>query len=245
MGKTKKQRLDKVLASLGLGSRKEVKRLIKKKDVWINGERVTDPKRQIEPFHDEIMIAGKRYEYREFVYFMLNKPSGVISATEDRWEKTVIDLLDPNDAHFRPFPVGRLDKNTEGLLILTNDGELAHRLLHPKKCVPKTYFVQIDTELSEEECIALEQGIRLDDGHMTLPAKIHFTSEDRPTEVKISIVEGKFHQVKRMFRAVGKKVTYLKRISMGDLQLDPALPTGEYRELSKQELDLLKNSSFT
>lgn len=240
MATNKRQRLDKVLAHLGLGTRKEVKKILKDGKVRINKEIQKDPKTQIDPYQDQIQVEGETYQYREFLYLMMHKPPGVISATEDVRERTVVDLLESKDARFAPFPVGRLDKDTEGLLLLTNDGKLAHQLLAPKKHVPKTYFARIEGEVTQEDRLQFANGVTLDDGYETLPAKLDIQKQGPISEVEITIVEGKFHQIKRMFAAVGKKVIYLKRLTMGPLQLDPELPKGSYRELTKEELELLK-----
>ncbi|KAF6510537.1 Ribosomal small subunit pseudouridine synthase A [Geobacillus stearothermophilus] len=171
---------------------------------------------------------------------MMNKPSGVVSATEDAVEETVVDLLEEEDRAFSPFPVGRLDKDTEGLLLLTNDGQLAHQLLSPKKHVPKTYFAVVDGEVTEADVAAFQRGVVLDDGYETKPAKLVVLKSGLRSDVEVTITEGKFHQVKRMFQAVGKRVVYLKRIQMGPLPLDPDLAVGEYRELTDEEVDMLK-----
>lgn len=187
-------------------------------------------------------VYGEKIEYKEYIYLMMNKPAGVISATEDVREKTVIDLLEMEDAVYEPFPVGRLDKDTVGLLLLTNDGGLAHQLLSPKKHVPKTYYALVDGTVTEEDKKAFSAGIMLDDGYVTKPAQLNILrcGEIR-SEIELTITEGKFHQVKRMFEAVGKTVVYLKRLSMGPIKLDEDLAEGEYRELTDEEIDLLKN----
>lgn len=173
---------------------------------------------------------------------MMNKPPGVISATEDLRDETVIDLLEPLHQHFQPFPVGRLDKDTEGLLLLTNDGVLAHNLLSPKKHVPKVYYAQIEGVVTEEDAEKFANGVELDDGYVTKPGKLVILKSAQQSEIELTIQEGKFHQVKRMFEAVGKRVTYLKRISMGSLTLDENLALGEYRELTTEELNGLQNN---
>lgn len=171
---------------------------------------------------------------------MMNKPPGVVSATEDHQDETVIDLLEIEDLVFDPFPVGRLDKDTEGLLLITNDGQLAHRLLSPKKHVPKTYFAVIDGEVTERDIEAFKNGVTLDDGYKTKPGELKILKSGLTSDIELTITEGKFHQVKRMFQAVGKRVIYLKRISMGPLKLDETLELGEYRELTDEELQKLK-----
>lgn len=184
-------------------------------------------------------------QYREFIYLMLHKPPGVISATEDLRDRTVLDLLDEEYLIFEPFPVGRLDKDTEGLLLLTNDGKLAHELLSPRKHIPKTYEAMVEGRADDEDVRMFAAGVTLDDGYVTLPGELVIHShEERGDGVQLSrisltIHEGKFHQVKRMFEAVGKKVVYLKRVSMGELRLDENLEIGAYRELTEHELSLI------
>lgn len=236
-------RIDKMLANMGYGTRKEVKKLLKAGVVKIDDVIVKDPKTQVNPNEQVVTVWGEEVEYKEFIYLMMNKPPGVISATEDMEEETVIDLLEEEDRIFEPFPVGRLDKDTEGLLLITNDGQLAHQLLSPKKHVPKTYFAVIDGEVTEVDAEAFRRGIILDDGYETKPAELTILKSGIRSDVEVTITEGKFHQVKRMFQAVGKRVVYLKRIQMGPLSLDPTLELGEYRELTDEEVDLLKNFS--
>ncbi|MFO1444201.1 rRNA pseudouridine synthase [Bacillus sp. Bva_UNVM-123] len=229
-------RIDKMLANLGYGSRKEVKKLLKDGIIEVNEQKVKDPKQHVNPEKDIVTINGERVEYKEFIYLMLNKPQGVISATEDSEHETVLDLLDVDDLIFSPFPVGRLDKDTEGLLLLTNDGQLAHRLLAPKKHVPKTYFAVINSEVTEEDVVAFKKGVILDDGYETKPGDLKIIKSGMTSDIELTITEGKFHQVKRMFEAVGKRVMYLQRISMGPLMLDESLELGEYRELTDEEV---------
>ncbi|MCR8928720.1 rRNA pseudouridine synthase [Priestia megaterium] len=236
-------RLDKLLSTIGYGSRKEVKGLLKTGAVKVDGSAVKDAKVHVNPDEQEITVHGEAVSYREFVYFMLHKPQGVISATEDSLHETVLDLLELDDAVYDPFPVGRLDKDTEGLLLLTNDGQLAHQLLSPKKHVPKTYFAKINAPVAEEDAEAFRQGVTLDDGYVTKSAELKILTSGVESEIELTIVEGKFHQVKRMFEARGKKVTYLKRLSMGALLLDESLDLGEYRELTEEELALLQKSN--
>ncbi|MFU8647787.1 pseudouridine synthase [Lysinibacillus sp. RSDA_15] len=235
-------RLDKLLANMGYGSRKEVKQLLKQKAVTVDGASVKDAAMHVDSEQQNVSVYGERVIYTEFVYFMMNKPPGVISATEDLRDETVIDLLEPVDQHFQPFPVGRLDKDTEGLLVLTNDGILAHNLLSPKKHVPKVYYAHIEGVVTEEDVEKFANGVELDDGYMTKPGKLVILKSAPQSEIELTIQEGKFHQVKRMFEAVGKRVTYLKRISMGNLKLDDQLELGEYRELTVEELDCLQNN---
>jgi 16S rRNA pseudouridine516 synthase len=236
-----KMRIDKMLANLGYGSRKEVKGLLKKGAVKINGEIVKDAKEHIDPNQNVVTINGQEVVYKEFIYLMMNKPGGVISATEDNRDETVIDLLEMEDQVYEPFPVGRLDKDTEGLLLITNDGQLSHRLLSPKKHVPKTYFAVIEGEVTKEDILAFRNGVTLDDGYETKPGELVILKSGLMSDIELTITEGKFHQVKRMFQAVGKRVVYLKRISMGSLKLDETLELGEYRELTDEELEELMN----
>ncbi|WP_226680579.1 pseudouridine synthase [Sutcliffiella horikoshii] len=233
-------RLDKMLANSGFGTRKEVKKLLKTGVVKVDGNVIKDAKVHVDPEVQEVTVHDDVVEYREFIYLMMHKPPGLLSATEDHRQETVVDILQEEDKIFEPFPVGRLDKDTEGLLLLTNDGQLAHQLLSPKKHVPKTYYAKIDGEVSEEDIVAFRQGVTLDDGYETLPAELKILEAGPESQIEITIVEGKFHQVKRMFQAVGKTVTYLKRLSMGELKLDEDLELGEYRELTDEELELLQ-----
>ncbi|RST76457.1 rRNA pseudouridine synthase [Siminovitchia acidinfaciens] len=234
-------RIDKLLANMGYGSRKDVKKILKSGKVTINGDAVKDGKFHVNPDEDAVVIFGEEVHYREFIYLMMNKPPGVISATEDLRDQTVIDLLDEQDVVFQPFPVGRLDKDTEGMLLLTNDGQLAHQLLSPKKDVPKTYFAVIDSAVTNEDIEAFMNGVTLDDGYQTKPGKLEIIKSGPYSDIELTITEGKFHQVKRMFEAVGKKVIYLKRLSMGPLKLDEDLELGEYRELTDEEVGRLKD----
>ncbi|KAA9012712.1 pseudouridine synthase [Niallia endozanthoxylica] len=235
-------RIDKMLANLGYGSRKEVKDLLKSGGVKVNDTVVKNGKEQVNPDTDTVTLHGEVIEYKEYIYLMMNKPQGVISATEDHYEETVVDLLELEDAVFSPFPVGRLDKDTEGLLLLTNDGQLAHQLLSPKKHVPKTYFAVIDREVTEDDVLAFHEGVTLDDGYVTKPGKLKILKSGIRSDIELTITEGKFHQVKRMFEAVGKKVVYLQRISMGPLKLDENLELGEYRELTEEEITMLRET---
>ncbi|MDL4839399.1 pseudouridine synthase [Aquibacillus rhizosphaerae] len=232
-------RIDKLLANMGYGSRKEVKILLKKGVVQKNNEVIKNSNLHVDPVKDEIKIFDEIVEYKENIYIMMNKPPGYVSATEDTRDSTVIELLDPEDIVFDPFPVGRLDKDTEGLLLITNDGKLAHQLLSPKKNVGKTYYAKIEGRVTSDDVIRFKQGVTLDDGYVTKPAELSVLTRGEISEIEITITEGKFHQVKRMFEAVGKKVIYLKRLSMGTLVLDGDLQLGEYRELSDEEYTYL------
>lgn len=198
-------RLDKLLANMGYGSRKEVKKLLKDGVVRIDGKPVKDAKFHVNIEKQEVTIYGEVVEYKEFVYLMMHKPQGVISATEDDHHETVVDLLEFEDAIFNPFPVGRLDIDTEGLSLLTNDGKLTHQLLSPKKHVPKKYYAHIEGVVTEKDVEDFAKGVVLDDGYETKPGELTILNSDDISEIELVITEGKFHQVKRMFEAVGKK----------------------------------------
>ncbi|MBU0905011.1 MAG: pseudouridine synthase [Planococcaceae bacterium] len=232
-------RLDKLLSNMGYGSRKEIKIIVKSKAVEVNGKVAKDVSMHVDSEKDEILVSGEKVIYTEFIYLMMNKPPGVISATEDKKDQTVIDLLEPIDQHFQPFPVGRLDKDTEGLLLITNDGHLTHQLLSPKKHVPKLYFAVIDGMVTEEDIVRFKEGVILEDGYLTKPGDLTILRSGETSEIELVITEGKFHQVKRMFEAVGKRVTYLKRLKMGSLELDSTLELGQYRPLTEKELEEL------
>ena len=229
-------RLDKFLSHMGYGTRSEVKKEITKGNVKINGLSVRKPETKIDTEKDEVMYREQPAAYEKYEYYMLNKPAGVISATTDKKEKTVLDLIGEKQRKGL-FPVGRLDKDTEGLLLITNDGELAHRLLSPKKHVDKVYYVRVQGELAEEDIRRLAEGIDIGEEKLTLPARLVIRKSGQFSEAEITIQEGKFHQVKRMFHALGKEVVYLKRLSMGTLVLDGNLKPGEYRKLTKEERD--------
>ena len=237
---SKKQRIDKVLSNLGYGSRSELKKICKNGLVKVNGKVINNPGVQVDVENDEIIFVGEKVTYKEFIYLMLNKPDGYISATFDKRDPIVLDLIDKEDLVFEPFPVGRLDKDTEGLLVLTNDGQLAHRVLSPKKHVPKTYYAKIEGVVTEDDIKAFAKGVTLDDGYETMPAELVILKSDEISEIELTIHEGKFHQVKRMFESVDKKVIYLKRLSMGKLQLDKNLALGEYRELTDEEIKMIE-----
>lgn len=236
----KKMRVDKLLSNVGVASRAELKKYCKQGLISVNGEVINNPGVQVDSESDDIRFNGEKIVYREFVYIMLNKPDGYISATFDKYDPIVLDLIDQSYLVFEPFPVGRLDKDTEGLLVLTNDGQLAHRVLSPKKHVPKTYYAKIQGKVTEEDILAFEKGVILDDGYETMPSQLKILKSDDMSEIELTIHEGKFHQVKRMFESVGKKVVYLKRLSMGKLKLDESLKLGEYRELTEEEVKLIE-----
>lgn len=236
------ERLDKVLSNLGYGTRKEVKALVKSGAVEVDGVVVKSSDIKIDPEKAVMKVDGEEVKYRKYIYLMMNKPDGVISATFDKYDETVIDLLYIEDQVFEPFPVGRLDKDTVGLLLLTNDGDLNHRLISPKHHVDKVYYAKINKPVDEKDIKAFEKGVVLDDDYRCLPAKLEIIeSDENGASVYVTIVEGKFHQVKRMFQARGKEVVYLKRIKFGGLDLDETLPEGEYRELTEEEVEILQN----
>lgn len=233
-------RLDKFLAHMGFGTRREVKELIKSKAIQVNDIVVKDSSLHVKETEDVVTVYGDAVHYKEFIYLMMNKPPGVVSATEDSRDQTVIDLLDDDVRHFDVYPVGRLDKDTVGLLLLTNDGALTHRLLSPNKDVPKVYFAKIDGVVDDSDIEAFSNGVILDDGYHTKPGILTILSSGPVSEIELSITEGKFHQVKRMFESVGKTVVYLKRLSMGALKLDESLAEGSYRELTEEEWDQIQ-----
>lgn len=233
-------RLDKYLADMGIGTRTEVKQLIKKGKVSVDGIVVKKPETRIDEDISLVQAYGKALSYVRWEYYMLNKPAGVVSATEDGRDKTVIDLIDSRRRKDL-FPVGRLDKDTEGLLLITNDGALAHRLLSPKKHVDKTYFAKVKGLVTADTVQRFGEGLNIGAGdvEMTMPAKLEIIQSGDISLIRLTIQEGKFHQVKRMFQAVGMEVLYLKREAMGTLLLDETLALGEYRELTKEELEKL------
>lgn len=230
-------RLDKYLSDMGEGTRSELKKLIKSGNVTVDGDVVKDPGFKVSQDSD-VCIRGRSVRYEEFVYYMMNKPAGVISASDDPREETVVDLIDETKRKDL-FPAGRLDRDTVGLLLITNDGELAHRLLSPKHHVDKTYFARLSEEAMEDDVVLFREGLILPDGLECMPAELKIL--DPPDEVLITIREGKFHQIKRMFEGVGNQVIYLKRLSMGPLTLDPELEEGSYRRLTEEETAILKS----
>ena len=234
-------RIDKILANLGFGTRKEIKAVVKNGEVKINGTVIKDSSVKIDPDKSTIEVGGNVVEYKKNIYLLMNKPQGVVSATFDNYDETVIDILEPEYQAFKPFPVGRLDKDTEGLLLITNDGELNHRMISPKNHVDKVYYAEIDKYLDERDVNRFKKGIQLKDGYKCLPGKLHIIeSNEDGAKVEVTIQEGKFHQVKRMFNALGKNVVYLKRIKFGPIELDEDLNLGQYRELSKNEIENIK-----
>lgn len=233
-------RLDKFLVEMDKGSRSQIKGAAKKGRIQVNGQTEKKTERKIDPDTDQVLFDGMPVVYRAFEYYMLNKPQGVVSATEDNLHKTVINLLD-GEKRYDLFPVGRLDIDTEGLLLLTNDGDLAHRLLAPKKHVDKQYYAKVSGSLPEDSASIMAAGMTLSDGTEVRPAKLEILGTTLSyTEILLTIHEGKFHQVKRMFEALDCKVEYLKRLSMGTLKLDKSLAPGEYRSLTENEVALLQ-----
>lgn len=231
-------RLDKYLADAGVGTRSQVKQMIRKGQIAINGEPVKKPDQKVDGEKDKIEVMGKEIRYQKYRYLLLHKPSGYVSATEDKKEQTVLSLLS-EELRKDLFPVGRLDKDTEGLLLLTNDGALAHRLLSPKKHVNKTYYALVQGRVTDEDQAAFLQGVDIGDEKDTLPAQLEILEAAEESRILLTIQEGRFHQVKRMFEARGKKVVYLKRISMGPLALEEGLKPGDYRELTEEEQEAL------
>lgn len=259
---SKTVRLDKFLADAGKGTRSEVKKIIQKGQVQVNGQTVKKPEQKV-GISDVVELQGEKVSKAlEFAYYLLHKPAGCVSATEDKRDRTVMELV-PSDRKGL-FPVGRLDKDTEGLLLITDDGALAHELLSPARHVEKTYFVRTEGKVTEEDCVRLEQGIDIGEKKLTLPARVQLLEKDdsilneasrrhvRPenlpevyTELLLTISEGKFHQVKRMMKAIGKPVIYLKRISMGPLVLPENLKKGECRPLTEEEIRKLKEAGVS
>ena len=235
------ERIDKILSNLGHGTRKEVKALLKKGKIEVDGVIISDNTMKIDPDKAVIKVAGEEITYRKYVYIVMNKPAGVVSATVDKYDETVIDLIDQEYHAFNPFPIGRLDKDTVGLLLITNDGELNHKLIAPKNHVDKAYYAEINKFVDQKDIDTFKKGVVLDDGYKCMPAILEvLNANENGSEVIITIQEGKFHQVKRMFESVDKNVAFLRRISFGPLKLDENLSEGQYRELSEEELELLK-----
>ena len=232
-------RLDKYLTNQGIGSRSQVKELIKSKKVFVNNVLENKPERHIDENNDIVSLDGVNLEYNKFYYYMLNKPPGVLTAVKDNNYKTVMDIMDVTPKEGL-FPVGRLDKDTEGLLLITNDGELSHNLLSPKKHVNKTYYVELNGELIDSDIDLFAKGLDIGEENITKPAKLEILSGRN--RAYITITEGKYHQVKRMFQAIGLTVTFLKRISMGSLILDKNLKSGGYRKLTEEEISNLKSN---
>ena len=232
-------RLDKFISTTTTLSRAEAKKIIKK-GILINDILIKSPDYKIDEFNDQVIVNGNRLVYQKYVYIMMNKPKDTVSATEDAIERTVVDILRDEDRIYKVFPVGRLDKDTEGLMLLTNDGELAHKLISPKKDVEKKYYVEVSGELKNEHLKIIKEGVILEDGYRCKPARLEILdSSEGNSKANIFITEGKFHQVKRMMKSLGTTVTYLKRLSIGSLKLDENLKLGEYRYLTDDEFNKL------
>lgn len=237
-------RLDKFLADMNFGSRKEVKGYIKKGYVMVNGTVIKSDKFHVAEKEDTVLFDGEPVQYQKYFYYLLNKPGGVVSATVDNHDATVLDLFDDETFREDLFPVGRLDKDTEGLLLIMNDGNLAHRLLSPKHHVEKEYYAEVAGIMTEEDVAFFAEGLTIDGGELCLPAELMIDAVDeakQTSSIRLILHEGKFHQVKRMIKAVGKEVTYLKRLRMGELRLDETLALGEFRPLTEAEVQLLSN----
>lgn len=235
-------RLDKFICDNSEFTRSQIKKLVREGGVKINSACAESPDIKIDPEKDRITVSGREILYRKFVYIMLNKPQGVVSATEDRKEKTVVDLIDGELRHRKLFPAGRLDKDTVGFVLLTDDGEFAHRILSPKNHIEKTYIAKTDRPCDESVIKAFEQGARLSDGSVCLKAKLRFLDEEGYVS-EVKICEGMYHQIKRMFASCGRKVVYLERVKMGGLSLDPNLERGCWRELNTTEIDMMLRQS--
>ncbi len=231
-------RIDKYLADCGLGSRSELKKILKTGAVAVNGTPIRQSSFSVDETKDTVTYQGKPLSYRKFVYIMLHKPQGVVSATEDNLHPTVLSLLGEDYKHFDLFPCGRLDIDTEGLLLITNDGQTAHKLLSPKHKAPKVYYAEVAGHLSEDTVRAFREGIDIGD-YVTMPAELNILESGENSKAEVMIYEGKFHQVKKMFLRTAGEVTYLKRLSFGGLTLDPDLPCGAYRELTDEEIAIL------
>ncbi len=233
-------RIDKFLSEMGIGSRREIKEYTKSGRITLNNALIKKSDIKINPETDVICFDNQEISYVKYEYYMLNKPAGVVSATEDKHHRTVIDLITDSKRNDL-FPVGRLDKDTEGLLFLTNDGELSHRLLSPTKHVAKTYFAKIRGIITEEDVFQFHQGVQFDKDLLAKPAELKILHSGEVSEVQVTLAEGKFHQVKKMFHALGKEVIFLKRIEMAGIALDAGLEPGMYRKLTSEELEQLKN----
>ncbi len=230
-----KIRLDKLLADEGLGTRSQVKEWIKKGKVQVDGVVCKNPQEKVDTDVREVLVDGTKITHEDMVYFVLHKPAGCVTATTDAKDKTVMDYL-PKERNRKLAPVGRLDKDTEGLLLITNDGQLAHDLLSPKKHVDKTYYAKVKGNVTKEDVVLFEQGLDIGDEKLTMPAKLKIIEAGDVSQVEVTICEGRFHQVKRMFQAVEKEVIYLKRLSMGKLILDKSLKPGEYMKIKKEDI---------
>lgn len=231
-------RLDKYLSDMGIGTRAEVKKYIRQGRVKLDDQVIKTPEIKLDEKIQHVFLDGQAVTYEEYEYYMLHKPAGVVSATTDVKDKTVIDLI--TDSKRKDlFPVGRLDKDTEGLLLITNDGDMAHRLLAPKKHVDKVYYAKVAGIVTQEDVEIFKKGMEIGKGEVAKPSILKIIYSGEVSEIELTIQEGKFHQVKRMFHSVGKEVLYLKRISMGSLKLDSTLPKGAYRMLTREEVEQL------
>ena len=237
-------RLDKYLADCGAGTRSEIKKLIKSGLVRVEGVPKPRPETQVVPETAQVFLRDTRMQYRKYVYLMLHKPGGYLSATWDKHHKTVLDLVPEEYQHFDLFPVGRLDLDTEGFCLLTNDGILAHRLLSPAHHVPKRYFARVEGNVTEEEVALFARGVLLEDGYVTRPAELKILTSGAVSETEVTIMEGKYHQIKRMFAAAGKRIIYLKRTAINGVLLDEALLPGQLRELTIEELRQIDSEYF-
>jgi 16S rRNA pseudouridine516 synthase len=235
-------RLDKLLSGQGFGSRTEIKNLLKQGSVMINGKVVRIADYKTDPEQDDILVYSKQINYKKFAYYMLNKPQGIVSASNDPKERTVLDLLPKGLRRPGLFPAGRLDKDTEGLILITDDGMFAHDILSPRKHVDKKYFAIVDSPIEEQYIELFEKGLTLSDGYVCMPAKIEIIKNCENAQVYITLREGKYHQIKRMFLSFGTKVLYLKRISIGGLFLDNMLKIGEFKQLSESEVATICNA---
>ncbi len=233
-------RLDKLLCDMGLGTRSQLREAVRAGRVTLDGKIIRDPAVKLDPAKAEVVMDGENILYRKHVYLMLNKPAGYLSATEDAHAPTVLELLPENYRKMGIFPAGRLDADSVGLLLLTNDGAFGHAVTAPRRHVDKLYFVRVEGVLDEEDAAAFEAGVTLEDGYVCLPAGLKILESGELSQAEVTLREGKFHQVKRMFLARGKKVVYLKRMAIGGLRLDPALEEGDFRLLSDAELALIR-----
>ena len=237
-GKNELMRLDKFLTEMGLGTRSEVKKILKTKQITVNGEIVTKPETKVAPENDQISYKGEPVTYCEYEYYLFYKPAGCVTATEDQLHKTVMDYL-TDTVRSDLFPVGRLDIDTEGLLLITNDGAVAHDLLSPAQHVEKTYYAVIDGVVTEKDVNSFENGVDIGEEKLTKPGKLRILKSEPESEIELTITEGRFHQVKRMFAALGNKVVALHRWRIGNVELDESLEEGEFRPLTQEEIDNL------
>lgn len=236
------KRLDNILVNSGYGSRKDVQKIIKGKNVLVNNEIITKPSIHVNIQEDDITVYNEKVNYVEFVYLMMNKPKGFVSATHDKYDRTVLDLINDKDKFLEPYPIGRLDKDTVGLLIISNDGDMCHRVLAPKRHVSKKYFAKVNIPLNENHVKLFKNGIILEDNYKCMPGILNIiSSSNEESHCEIVIHEGKFHQIKRMFESLGGSVTYLKRTNFGEIVLDESLLEGEYRHLTESEVSSLKS----